>query len=164
MTYILGKRSRSNLEGVHPRLVALVEEAIKITTQDFTVLDGPRTVAEQRENVRKGVSKTMNSHHLVKADGYGYAVDLVPYINGQPRWEWIPTCHVAYAIAQVANKHGVPIRWGGCWMMISPGLGSVFCSPDVLMKKVDEYVSTRRAQKRSAFIDGPHFEYRPDVT
>jgi peptidoglycan L-alanyl-D-glutamate endopeptidase CwlK len=163
MTYFLGKRSRSNLEGVHPVLLGLVEEAIKITTQDFTVLDGPRTLAEQKEYVAKGVSKTMKSHHLVKSDGFGYAVDLVPYINGQPRWEWMPTCHVAFAMTQVSNRKGVPIRWGGCWELISPNRANQFASPDMLKARVDHYVSLRRSQRRSAFIDGPHFEYRPDL-
>lgn len=163
MTYILGKRSRSNLEKVHPVLVQLVEEAIKITTQDFTVLDGIRTVEEQKEYVRRGVSKTMRSNHLPKSDGLGYAVDLVPYINGQPRWEWVPTCHVCFAMARVANQHKVPIRWGGNWQLISPNRLSTYSDPEAIMEQVERYVAERKRKRLSAFIDGPHFEYRPDL-
>lgn len=82
MSYQLGDHSRKELIGVHPILVGMVEEAIKITKQDFIVFDGLRTMQEQRKNVAKGVSKTMNSYHL-----YGLAVDLVPFVNGQPKWE-----------------------------------------------------------------------------
>ena len=82
MSYKLGKHSRDELAGVHPILVQMVTEAIKISKQDFIVFDGLRTVEEQRRNIAKKVSKTMNSYHL-----YGLAVDLVPFVNGEPKWE-----------------------------------------------------------------------------
>lgn len=40
MSFKLGKRSLSNLEGVHPDLVKVVHRAIEITTVDFTVIEG----------------------------------------------------------------------------------------------------------------------------
>lgn len=49
MTYILGKRSRRNLEGVHPTLVKVAERAIQLTSQDFTIIEGVRTLEKQRE-------------------------------------------------------------------------------------------------------------------
>ena len=54
---------------------------------DATVFDGLRTLPEQRENLRRGVSKTLKSKHLPQADGYGHAVDIVPIINGQLAWD-----------------------------------------------------------------------------
>lgn len=86
MPYSLGSKSRAELKGVHPDLVGVVERAIQITTQDFSVHDGLRTEAEQREYVRTGASQTMNSMHRTQADGFGHAVDLVPFINGKLRW------------------------------------------------------------------------------
>jgi peptidoglycan L-alanyl-D-glutamate endopeptidase CwlK len=49
MPYRLGPRSRSNLRGLHPDLVRVVERAIEITAQDFTVLEGVRTPQRQAE-------------------------------------------------------------------------------------------------------------------
>jgi peptidoglycan L-alanyl-D-glutamate endopeptidase CwlK len=40
----------------------------------------------------------MNSRHLIRSDGFGHAVDLVPWINGKPRWEWKPIYHIAAAV------------------------------------------------------------------
>jgi peptidoglycan LD-endopeptidase CwlK len=47
MSYVLGKRSKERLEGVHPDLVAVVERAITISNVDFTVLEGVRTKASE---------------------------------------------------------------------------------------------------------------------
>ena len=47
----LGARSLRELEGVHPDLVAVVKRAIELTSQDFSVHDGIRTMEEQREMV-----------------------------------------------------------------------------------------------------------------
>jgi hypothetical protein len=77
-----GKRSRTELIGVHPELELLATELIKRTSYDFGVFDGVRTQREQWKLVQKGVSKTRDSYHL-----YGLAIDLVPYINGRYAWE-----------------------------------------------------------------------------
>ena len=111
MPFKLGTKSLKELEGVHPSLVAVVKRAIQTTTQDFTVFDGLRTIEEQKEHVRKGNSKTMNSKHLT-----GRAVDLVPWINNGPRWEPLSAFPpIAAAMKQAAKELGVPIVWGGDW-------------------------------------------------
>jgi len=151
MSYLLGKRSRKELEGVHPDLVRVVERAIEITQQDFSVHDGLRTIAEQRRYVEKGVSKTMDSKHLQQKDHYGHAVDLVPYINGKLRWEWDAIYPIARAVRKAATELGVKIRWGGCWRNITgTTLGLKFLR--------DEYAERRRKQGRRPSLDGPHFE------
>lgn len=145
--FILGKRSKAELKGVHPDLVKVVARAISLTTQDFSVHDGIRTVGEQRKLVAKGVSKTMKSRHIT-----GHAVDLVPYINGKLRWEWEPIYHIAKAVRIAAKELEIPIRWGGAWdRRLTDSEGSV---EDL----VNGYVSRRRNAGKRAFIDGPHFE------
>lgn len=109
MGYRLGKRSLSRLEGVHPDLVAVVKLAIRITKQDFSVIEGKRSLATQRDYVKRGVSKTMNSRHLT-----GHAVDLYPYpIHGDvddiPKEQW---AEVAEAIEVAARKKGIAVDWG----------------------------------------------------
>lgn len=56
MPYVLGAMSRAELKGVHPDLVRVVERAIQITTQDFSVHDGLRTAEEQKALVASGAS------------------------------------------------------------------------------------------------------------
>lgn len=154
MTFALGPKSLAELTGVHPRIVAVVHRAIELSPVDFGVHDGLRTEAEQREYVARGVSQTMNSMHMKQADGYGHAVDLVPYINGKLRWEWPPIYHIAAAVRQAAVELKVPLRWGGCWrqiMDIPPGAAA-------MQAAVASYGAARRAAGKKAFTDGPHFE------
>ncbi|QAY77935.1 M15 family metallopeptidase [Sphingosinicella sp. BN140058] len=155
MAYTLGARSRAELAGVHPKLVQVVERAIAITQQDFSVHDGLRTEAEQRELVRRGASKTMNSMHRRQADGFGHAVDLVPFINGQLRWEWKPIFAIAAAVRQAAGELGVKLIWGGVW---DRPLEALHPAPDYMEQAVNAYVTRRRGIGKTAFIDGPHFE------
>jgi peptidoglycan L-alanyl-D-glutamate endopeptidase CwlK len=152
--YTLGADSLAELRGVHPSIVKVVHRAIQITTQDFSVHDGLRTEAVQRAYVQRGVSQTMNSMHRKQANGFGHAVDLVPYINGKMRWEWPPIYHIAAAVRQACVENAVPLRWGGCWrsiLDIPPGAAAMEAA-------VNRYGAERRAARRKAFTDGPHFE------
>src|SRR5690606_32932327 len=83
MGYALSKRSLARLEGVHPRLVALVQEAIALSPVDFMVTEGLRTSQRQAALVRAGASRTLKSRHLT-----GHAVDVAALIDGQVRWDW----------------------------------------------------------------------------
>lgn len=157
MPYVLGASSRAQLAGVHPRLVAVVERAIVLTAQDFGVHDGVRTEAEQRELVARGASRTMDSNHRVQADGYGHAVDLVPYIAGRLRWEWPAIYHIAAAVRAAAVEQGTALTWGGVW---DADLRTLPATEDGLRRAVEGYVARRKAAGRSAFIDGPHYELR----
>jgi len=155
MNYALGAKSIAELRGVHPKLIAVVRRAIDITEQDFAVHDGLRTIEEQREYVRRGVSKTMNSMHMKQADGFSHAVDLVPYINGQLRWEWKPIFHIAVAVRLAAEELNVALTWGGVWDRAFLDLG---VSPAAMEQAVNSYVSRRRGAGKTAFIDGPHWQ------
>lgn len=153
MIFTFGQRSESELRGVHPDLVAVVRRALELTAVDFAVHDGLRTDAEQAEYVRTGVSKTMNSKHLLQHDGYGHAVDLVPYVNGKLRWEW-PVCYqVAAAVKQATVEFGLVLTWGGVFDSRLNDLG-----PN-LSTEVDSYTDRFVAKHgRKPFLDAPHFE------
>lgn len=155
MGFVLGARSRAELAGVHPDLVRVVEHAIKITSQDFTVHDGLRTTAEQRVILASGASQTLNSKHLKQRDGYGHAVDLVPWINGKPRWEWPAIYPIACAMWQASLEQGVRIKWGGPWVMLDSIKGG---TPADMIKAVNAYGDRRRKLGQKVFTDGPHFE------
>jgi peptidoglycan L-alanyl-D-glutamate endopeptidase CwlK len=146
MTYQLGKRSKDRLLGVDPRMVAVVEKAITISEQDFSVICGLRTVKEQEALVAKGASQTMKSKHLE-----GLAVDLMAYIDGG-RWELNLYDEIADAIRKAAIELEVNVRWGAAWHKT---LNEWDGTAEDLM---NEYIDLRRSQGRRPFIDGPHFE------
>ena len=116
MSFVLGQRSLQRLSGVHPDLVQVVRRAIQVTSIDFTVLEGLRTVARQRELVRKGASRTMNSRHLT-----GHAVDIAPWVNGQVSWDWKWYHPMADAMKKAARELDVPLEWGGDWKTFKDG-------------------------------------------
>lgn len=155
MGYTLGNKSKLELRGVHPKLVAVVERAIEITEQDFSVHDGLRTEAEQRENVRRGVSQTMKSLHLTQDDGFGHAVDLVPWVNGKLRWEWGPIYNIAVAMRLASAELNVDLIWGGVWDM---PFASLEPEPGRMERSVSAYVARRKKLGKRAFIDGPHYQ------
>lgn len=116
MTFKLSKRSLDNLEGVHPALVTVIKRAIQITPIDFAVIDGLRTIEEQKKLFEAGATKTMNSRHLT-----GHAVDIAPFVNGRLRWDW-PLYHkLAKAVKEAAAEDNIKIVWGGDWATFPDG-------------------------------------------
>lgn len=112
----LSKTSLTRLKGAHPDLVRVVVRASEITGQPFQVNEGVRTLSRQRDLVRRGASKTMNSRHLS-----GHAVDLVAMVGNRVSWE-IPLYHcIADAMKQAAEDLGIPIEWGGDWRSFFDG-------------------------------------------
>lgn len=139
--FVLGERSLKNLEGVHPDLVAVVKRAIQISRMDFTVIEGVRTKERQRELVRAGASKTMNSRHIT-----GHAVDIVPVKDGAISWRIDDYYPLAEAMATAADELGVRVRWGGSWSVINNR-----------KNHPADWIKAYRAGG-GKFIDGPHFE------
>lgn len=113
----LSQRSIDRMSGVHPDLVKVVKRAIELSEYDFMVVEGLRTIETQKEYVKKGVSKTMNSRHLRQSDGFGHAVDLAPLENGAIDWKNSKGQFdsVSKAMKQASRELGVEIEWGGDW-------------------------------------------------
>jgi peptidoglycan L-alanyl-D-glutamate endopeptidase CwlK len=129
-----GTASRRNLAEIHPDLRRVVELAATYCDVDFTVFEGSRTLEEQRVLFRKGKSKTMQSRHLVAANGWSHATDLVPTTKGKPDWsKWEPFHTIAQCMFKAANELKIPLRWGGNWQQ-------------------------KYTRKLASFADGPHFE------
>lgn len=149
-----GARSLAELEGVHPDLVLVCTRAIARSTDvDWAVHDGIRTLEQQREYLRTGVSQTLNSKHLEQPDGFGHAVDLVPYINGRLRWELKPCIEIARLIRAEAIAVQLELTWGAVWDRQLDEL-----DPIRLEQEIEAYVARRKKLGRKAFIDAPHFE------
>lgn len=155
MSYALGSASIAHLQGVHPQLVSCVNIAIGLSSQDFTVYEGLRTRSRQIVLVHQGFSKTMDSQHIPRADGLGHAVDLVPWIQGHPVWDWEGCYKIAMAMDEAATSMNIAdkIRWGGAWdRRLSDFGGSV----DAYRGAVQLYQSRHVGPD---FLDGPHYEY-----
>lgn len=116
MSIVLGQRSLSRLEGVHPDLVRVVKKAAALSSLDFTVLEGLRTQARQKQLMDLGATKTMNSRHLT-----GHAVDLAPMVGGTVRWDWPLYHQLAVIVKGAAKAEKVPIQWGGDWRTFKDG-------------------------------------------
>lgn len=157
MSYKLGNTSQQRLVGVHPNLVKVVQRAIELSPMDFAVNEGLRTAERQRRLVASGASQTLNSKHLKQADGFGHAVDIVPWSdfdgNGTSEisWHWAHYYPLAEAMRAAAKELGVRVRWGGCWQCLND-------TAKPAQELVADYAAARRAAGKKAFTDGPHFE------
>jgi hypothetical protein len=122
MSYKLGKKSLSTLEGVHPDLVKVVKRAIELTECDFTVTEGLRTKQRQAQLLKEKKTTTMNSKHLT-----GHAVDLAAWVipegsdKGTVSWEWKYYYQIADAMKKAASELKIPIEWGGDWKTFKDG-------------------------------------------
>ena len=113
--------SLKKLNGVDLALVQVVQLAydLSVASQDeiyFAVLEGVRSKEKQAENVKKGVSKTMNSRHII-----GEAVDLgIIYVNKNNNidFEWNDLelyKKLSKYVFKAADQLGVKLTWGGNW-------------------------------------------------
>ena len=82
------------------------------------IIDTLRTPEEQRANIEKGVSWTLNSKHLT-----GNAIDICPYsqydLHGPDKLAWDSGDPVWQAVGKVGESLG--LRWGGRWQQKDMG-------------------------------------------
>ena len=153
MGFKLSNRSLGKLEGVHPDMVDTVKRAIELTSVDFGVTYGVRTLQEQEKLYASGRSQTMKSKHLIQEDGYSHAVDLVAYDGSDVIWEINVYDNIADAMSAAAMEVGCAIKWGAAW-----SVGNIARYDGTMEDAMNEYIDLRRSQSRRPFIDGPHFE------
>jgi peptidoglycan L-alanyl-D-glutamate endopeptidase CwlK len=116
MSIVLGPRSLSRLQDVHPDLVRVVKRAAAMSDLDFTVLEGLRTLERQKVLMKNGATKTMNSRHLT-----GHAVDLAPMVGDGVSWDWPLYHRLAKIVKAAAAAESVPLTWGGDWRTFKDG-------------------------------------------
>jgi peptidoglycan LD-endopeptidase CwlK len=109
--------SQTRLQKVHPELGKRVTEliqALQAQAMQVEVVQGLRTFEEQDELYAQGRSKP--GQIVTRAKGgqsnhnYGLAVDLCPFVNGQPQWN---DNHAFFRIGKEAESRG--LEWGGDW-------------------------------------------------
>lgn len=106
----INQRSENNLKGVHPDLIKVVREVEKSTNLDFIITEGLRTVERQKQLVKEGKSKTMNSRHIT-----GKAIDIVPVVSGEVSWNIKDFKSILQVFRDAAKKLGVPLEFGADW-------------------------------------------------
>ena len=118
MGFKFGRTSEQRLIGVHPDLVKVVRKALQLSTEDFTVLEGVRTLERQKKLARKRingrkVTGTLKSRHLT-----GHAVDLIPYPFTKNPDTWLELDrfkNIYNAMKQASRETGIPIECGADW-------------------------------------------------
>ena len=136
--YSFTQSSLDKMEKVHPKLVEVMKEAIENSPFDFRITSGARTTEEQKALFALGRTKpgkivtytngvTSKSNHQIRADGYGYAVDIFPcgvIENGVYRkftseegYDEKKLKLIANHILAVAKSKNINIEWGGNWKM-----------------------------------------------
>ena len=148
MAFKLSSRSLKKLEGVDKGLVNVVLEAIKLTTVDFGVTYGLRTLEQQKELYEAGRSQTMKSKHLD-----GRAVDVVAYFGSDISWELNIYDDICDAFAEAARRVSIPIKWGAAWSE-----GDIRMYQGTAEEAMNNYIDLRRSQGRRPFIYAQHFE------
>ena len=164
--FSFGDRSLRNLAQVHPDLVKVLTLAIKSTPVDIGVLDmgGFRSEEQQQALFQRGRdghpgpivtqkdgSAGHESNHQAHADGFGHAVDVVPFMHGSPTWNWEYIFRVIPVVGAAARSLCVSLRWGGVW--------------DRLLEELDledlpgEMLAYQKRHAGPDLLDGPHVEY-----
>ncbi len=106
----LSKASLARLQGVHPDLVRVIRRAATMSRMPFAVVEGLRSLERQKQLKASGATRILNSRHIT-----GHAVDLVPLVDGKPRWDWPLYHRLAPFIRAASRAEHVPLEWGGDW-------------------------------------------------
>ena len=129
-----GHASQAVLATLHHDMQIILTDLIEV--YDVSLLQGARTIEEQIRNIRKRVSKTLDSRHIPRDAEGNYdpnspaiACDMVPYAKGVNPWPLDSDAkdvrekkaHRFYymhgRLSEIAHRHGIFIRQGIDWDM-----------------------------------------------
>lgn len=140
-------RSLARLDGVHDDLVKVTHRALEISSQDFGVICGRRTIEEQRRLVETGRSHTLNSKHVFDP---ALAIDVLAYNGADGSWNPADYFPIADAFCEASYELKESICWGGCWRVLANNLSAREMNAN--------YEAQCRAENRRPFNDLGHFE------
>jgi len=122
------KRSIRNMKDVHPELIRIVMESIKVSPIDFGIPNdgGVRSALRQHQMFNDPHIATkcdgydrVSRHQIRDGDEFGLALDFYAYIGGKASWNKVHMAMVASVILSTAKrlkdegKISITIRWGG---------------------------------------------------
>jgi len=118
-----GKISITKLITVHPKLREVCNLAIIISNQDFSIIEGYRSVERQQILYKQG--RTEPGKIVTKIDGikkkskHNYipslAVDVAPYVDGQIVWDLKYYPSIIEAFKTASKELGIKISCGADW-------------------------------------------------
>lgn len=88
----------------------------------FSVTEGLRTLDRQKQLLKAGASRTLNSRHLT-----GHALDVACWVDLdldgklELRWDQPLYAKFSWEVKAVARSVGIPIEWGGDWTSFKDG-------------------------------------------
>lgn len=127
MSFTFGKRSEDALATCNPRITEVMREALRLSDVDFGVVQGARTIEQQRDYFRKGNSKVNPDAYIgnlpklyaaakhITGPGmpFSRACDII--VSGGKTYDAPTLCYIAGVVLTCAKNMGVPMRWGGNW-------------------------------------------------
>lgn len=126
--YKFSKRSMLRMQGVHPELILIMTESIRVSPIDFGIPPdgGVRTAERQNEMFNDITIKThcdgydlKSNHQIPEGEKWGEAVDIFAYLNGKASWDKYHLAIIAGVILSTADRLyrtgriSIKIRWGG---------------------------------------------------
>ena len=104
------------MQGIHPDLRRLADKALELSSIDFGVSEGLRSMERQRHLVDIGASHTLSSRHLT-----GHAIDVFPWVDGDVRWDWPLFYEIREGFVRANMATDIPFVWGGSWSSFPDG-------------------------------------------
>lgn len=147
----LSRRDLERLAGVHERLAETVRVCYAMSPIPLVVLEGLRTMERQREYVKIGASRTLDSRHLT-----GHAVDLGVLQGDVVSWHWPLYYRLAILMRQAAEVTGAVLTWGGVWDKPMTEYTRT-CAEEVRLYG-NRWRRAHPGEEGGPLIDGPHYE------
>jgi peptidoglycan LD-endopeptidase CwlK len=127
MSFTFGARSEAGLATCDPQLVKVMREALRLSDVDFGVVQGSRTIEQQRDYFRKGNSKVNPDAYIgnrpklyaaakhITGPGmpFSRACDII--VSGKKSYDIPTSCYIAGVVLTCAKNMGVPMRSGINW-------------------------------------------------
>lgn len=119
----LNAKSQLKLSRVHPDLQRVIQRAAEITTVEFIVTCGERTLEEQKKLYEQGTTKTLKSRHIPENNlcGMSCAVDIAIMEDGKITWDYSKYEKFSHIVKEAASQVDVKIEWGGDWLKFKDG-------------------------------------------
>ena len=150
MTYSYGEHSRNQSQTLHPYLREILKRALE--TDDHRIEQGARPREEQWAAFRRGASKVTGDGdypHMIREDGWCYAADIWPYINGKR--VQVPDVQ---AMVDTARESDIADDTIAPWMQNAVGR---YCQFIWLIRKVQEVALVYFAEIEA--ISGEQWEF-----
>ncbi len=121
---VFGDRSKKNLDTCHSDLQLIASEAIKVTTIDFGVSEGHRSIERQNKLFKEGKSKIDGINKKGKHNyNPSLAFDIYIYIRGKGSlaYDERHLCFIGGLLTAIAKrlysegKISHILRWGANW-------------------------------------------------